>query len=114
MAVLNKSMDADAELVRNPVSKHQIQPEYRDTKFLGVNADRELLIFPIQLTTSRIGNLTRLIVTLNCYMCDHTYMNGTLRLIMLARSERNIKSLHAFTINSFITLLGMVLLRFIL
>ena len=27
MAVLNKKMDAAAELGRNPVSKHQIQPE---------------------------------------------------------------------------------------
>ena len=26
----NKYMDAAAELGRNPVSKHQIQPEYRD------------------------------------------------------------------------------------
>ena len=30
----------------------------------GANADREILVFPIQLTTSRIGNLTRLIHTL--------------------------------------------------
>ena len=30
MAVLNKHMDAAAELGRNPVSKHQIQPEYGD------------------------------------------------------------------------------------
>ena len=31
MAVLNKQMDAAAELGRNPVvSKHQIQPEYVD------------------------------------------------------------------------------------
>ena len=28
MAVLIKQMDAAAELGRNPVSKHQIQPEY--------------------------------------------------------------------------------------
>ena len=28
MAVLNTKMDAAAELGRNPVSKHQIQPEY--------------------------------------------------------------------------------------
>ena len=28
MAVLHKYMDAAAELGRNPVSKHQIQPEY--------------------------------------------------------------------------------------
>ena len=27
---LKKKMDAAAELVRNPVSKHQIQPEYGD------------------------------------------------------------------------------------
>ena len=72
-------MDAAAELERNPVSKHPIQPEYgdeqadagrdcrnpsRETKFSGVNADREILIFPVQLTTCRIGNLTRLIHTL--------------------------------------------------
>ena len=43
----------------------------RETKFLGANGDREKVIFPVQLTTSRIGNLTRLILT--CYMCDHTY-----------------------------------------
>ena len=30
MAVLYKYMDAAAELGRNPVSKHQIQPEYGD------------------------------------------------------------------------------------
>ena len=78
-------MDAAAELGRNPVSNHQIQPEYgygqadagRDcrtrleTKFSGANADRGIFIFPVQLTTSRIGNLTRLIHTLA--ICDdHT------------------------------------------
>ena len=36
----------------------------RETKFSGVNADREIFIFPVQLTTSRIGILTRLIHTL--------------------------------------------------
>ena len=71
-------MDAAAELGRNPVSKHQIQPDYgdeqadagtglpnpsRETKFSGANADREIFLFPVQLTTSRIGNLTRLIHT---------------------------------------------------
>ena len=47
----------------------------RDTKFSGANADREIFVFPAQLTTSRIGNLTRLIHTIS-YMCDttlHTY-----------------------------------------
>ena len=50
-------MDAAAELGRNPVSKHQIQPEYgdgqaeglpnpsRETKFSGANADREIFTF---------------------------------------------------------------------
>ena len=69
-------MDPAAELGRNPVSKHQVQPEYvdeqadgtgrlnpsRETKFSGT--DRRIFIFPVQLTTSRIGNLTRLIHTL--------------------------------------------------
>ena len=35
-----------------------------ETKFSGANGHREILIFPVQLTTSRIGNLTRLIHTL--------------------------------------------------
>ena len=72
-------MDAAAEIGRNPVSKHQIQPEYgeragrrgtgrpnpsRETKFSGVDGDRKMYIFPVRLTASRIGNLTRLIHTL--------------------------------------------------
>ena len=71
-------MDAAAGLGRNPVSKHQIQPEYRDEqadagrdcrnrlarpKSSGTNADRGKFIFSVQLTTSRIGNLTRSILT---------------------------------------------------
>ena len=36
----------------------------RETKFSGANADREIFIFPLQLTTSKIGNLTRLILTI--------------------------------------------------
>ena len=35
-----------------------------ETKFSGANGDKEMLISPVQLTTSRIGNLTRLIRTL--------------------------------------------------
>ena len=39
----------------------------------GANADREIFIFPVQLTASRIGNLTRLILTLA--ICgDRTYI----------------------------------------
>ena len=36
----------------------------RETNFSGANGDKEICIFPVQLTTSRIGNLTRLIHTL--------------------------------------------------
>ena len=36
----------------------------RETKFSGANADGGVLIFPVQLTTYRIGDLTRLIHTL--------------------------------------------------
>ena len=61
MAVLNKQMDAAAELGRSPVSKHQIHMEMSrltqdgtaepvlETKFSGANADREILIFFVQL-----------------------------------------------------------------
>ena len=78
---------AAAELGRNPVSKHQIQPEYgdeqadgtglpnpsRETKFSGANADREKNFFAVQLTTSRIGNLTRLILPLTYGMAIHIH-----------------------------------------
>ena len=64
-------MDAAAELGRNPVSKHQTQPEYedgqadagrdcnpsRESKLSGTNADREIFIFPVQLTP-RVGFAT--------------------------------------------------------
>ena len=45
----------------------------RETKFSGANADREIFIFPVQLTTCRIGNLTRLIHTF-AIRDDHTYI----------------------------------------
>ena len=43
------------------------EPVSRD-QFSGANAGGEIFIFPIQLTTSRIGNLTRLILTPLLYM----------------------------------------------
>ena len=46
----------------------------RETKFSGANGDRELSIFPIQLTTSRIGNLTQLIFLSRYGMSIHTYI----------------------------------------
>ena len=73
IAVKYKLMDAATVLERNPVSKYHIQPEYgdeqadagrdcrtsRETKFSGANADREIFIFPVQLTTRRTDNLIR-------------------------------------------------------
>ena len=68
-------MDAVAEIGNNPVIEHHIQSEYiemsrltrdsglpnpsRETKFSGTNGDRKIFLFPVQLTTSRIDNLTR-------------------------------------------------------
>ena len=49
-----------------PVSRSQI--------LMGANADREIFIFPVQLTTSRIGNLTRLIHTLAVCVAIYTYI----------------------------------------
>ena len=45
------------------------EPVSRDHALSGANADREIFIFSVQLTTSRIGNLTRLI-----YSLDGTYI----------------------------------------
>ena len=76
-------MDAAAELGRNLASKHQIQSEYgdrqanpsRETKFSDANAHREIYVyFPVQLTTSRTGNLTYPVDPYSCHMCGHTSM----------------------------------------
>ena len=47
----------------------------RKTKFSDANGDREISIFPVQLTTSRTGNLTRLIHTLAICVTIHTYIH---------------------------------------
>ena len=47
----------------------------RETKFSGTYGDRGIFIFPVQLTTSRIGNLTRLIHTLLYVMTIHTHIH---------------------------------------
>ena len=71
-------MNAAAELGRKTVSQHHIQPEYGDeqadagrdcrTRFARPNSQARTrtrkFFFPVQLTTSRIGNHTRLIHTL--------------------------------------------------
>ena len=47
----------------------------RETKFSGTHGDRGILFFPVQLTTSRIGNLARLIHTLLYVMTIHIYIH---------------------------------------
>ena len=44
-----------------------------ETKLSGANADREIFLFPVQLTTSRVGNLTQLIHILAIRVTIHTY-----------------------------------------
>ena len=48
-----------------PVSWYQV---------LGANGDKKIFIFPAQLTTSRIDNLTRLIHTLLYVVTIQTYI----------------------------------------
>ena len=80
-------MDAAAELGRNPVSKHRIHAEYGDEQAdagwdcrtrlarpnpqARTNTDREIFIFPVQLTMGRICSLTRLIHTLDICVTIH-------------------------------------------
>ena len=49
----------------------------RETKFSSVNGDSEILIFPVQLTTSRIDNPTRLIHT--AVSDDHAFILSRVR-----------------------------------
>ena len=55
-------------------SKGSLKNHFMNTsKFSGTHGDRGIFIFPVQLTTSRVGNLTRLIDTLLYVMTIHTY-----------------------------------------
>ena len=94
-----------AELGRNPVSKHQIQPEKemsrltRDGTAEPVSRDQILrhargqgsIVFPVQLTSSRIGNLTWLIHTLLHVMMTKVVFFG---LATNTLNVRNNKTLH--------------------
>ena len=101
-------MDAAAELGRNPVSKqHHIQPGYGDeqadagrdcrtnqsleTKFSGANGDSEIFVLPVQLTTSRIGNLTWLI--LNIVICVAIHTSHKLLLSLVGIQEYRLSAL---------------------
>ena len=76
-------MDAAAEIGRNPLGKHHIQPECGDkqtdagrdcrTRLARPNSQArtgtgKYSFFPVQLITSRIGDLTQLILLLP-YIC---------------------------------------------
>ena len=85
-------IDDVAEIERNPVSKYKIQPVYGEVlsrlrrygtakpvsrdQFSGANGDRELFILPVQLTTSSISNLIRLILLLIYVMTIHTIIHN--------------------------------------
>ena len=66
----------------------------RETNFSGANADREVLIFPVQLTTCRIGNLTRLIhtlpvcVTIDTCVCVCVFFPSILDIKFVGRTSR--------------------------
>ena len=94
---IRKSVDATADVGRNTVRKHQIQPECRegagwrgtgrtntsrDAKFPGASGDRDNAIFPVQLTTcdGKICNLTRLIYTLPHVMATQKTPNPVIDL----------------------------------
>ena len=67
-----------------------------ETKFSAAKGDRGIFIFPVQLTTRRIGNLTRLIHTLPLFD-DHRYIpvlysTGPL---MKKRANRNSRNAEA-------------------
>ena len=48
----------------------------RETKLSGANGDREYSIFPVQLTTSKIGNHARLMTSLLKVMTTHKHTPG--------------------------------------
>ena len=54
----------------------------RENKFSGANGDKEKIVFPVKITTSRVGNLTRLILTLA--MCDDHINNSIVRSVLLS------------------------------
>ena len=70
----------------------------RETRLSGANADREKLSFLVQLTTCRMGNLTRLIHTLVSLSMEKSRLtrDGTAKpvsrdqILKHARGQRNI------------------------
>ena len=74
----------------------------RETNFSGVNADREIFIFPVQLTTCRTGNLTRLIHTLAICVTIHIIVTIAISCQMGANSRLASKDVnHRLAVRSF-------------
>ena len=75
MTVLMKTVTESGKGEWTPVSKRLIQPVCvdgrADVRRGGANGDRENSIFPVQLTTSRIGNHTWLMSSLLKVMTTH-------------------------------------------
>ena len=90
MAVLKEIMDAAAELGRNPVSKHQIQPEYGDEQADAGRDRRNRLARRNSQARTRTGKYIHFpcsadhdqdwqpypVDPYSCYKCDHTYIPG--------------------------------------
>ena len=85
---LNKYTDAAAELEKNPVSKHQIQPEYGDGQADAGRDCRHRLARPNYQARTRAGKINfprsldheqdwqpDAVDPYSCCMCDHTYIH---------------------------------------
>ena len=89
MAVLDKYMDAAAKLGRNPVSKHQIQPEYGDEQADAGRDCRTRLVKPNSKAQTRTRKYSFSpysadhvqdwqpypVDPYSCYVCDHKYIH---------------------------------------
>ena len=80
-------MDAAAERGRNPVSKHQVQPDYGDEQADAGRDCRTRLARPNSQARTRTGKYSFScsadheqdwqpypVDPYSCYMCDHTYI----------------------------------------
>ena len=62
----------------------------RETKLSDTCGDRGMSIFPVQLTTSRIGNLTRLIHTLRYVITIHIHIYSNISIIFYYKTSIDI------------------------
>ena len=97
MANLNKYMDGAAGLGRNPVSKHQIQPEYMEMGRLTRDGTTEPLsrdqilrrergqgIINFPCSADREQDWQIYPIDPSCCMCDQTYIHTYIQFLILA------------------------------